>query len=163
MTLSIRPARPADLTVLGQMAGALVRYHHALDADRYLLVAGVEQGYASWFARELANPDAILLVAEDQGELLGYAYGRIEERDWNALLDNSGALHDLYVHPLARRRGVGQQLLSSMIAALEAKGAPRIVLHTAVQNDAAQALFKAHGFRSTMLEMTRTRGTSGTR
>jgi ribosomal protein S18 acetylase RimI-like enzyme len=37
-------------------------------------------------------------------------------------------------------------------------GAPRVLLHTAVQNEQAQALFSKLGFRSTMLEMTREAG-----
>jgi ribosomal protein S18 acetylase RimI-like enzyme len=42
-----------------------------------------------------------------------------------------------------------------MIAALVTAGAPRVVLSTMVGNAAAQELFRACGFRPTMLEMTR--------
>ena len=155
MPLLIRPARAEDLPALGQLAGALVRFHHALNPGRYLLVDGVEAGYARWFRRELDNPDAVLLTASEDERTLGYAYGRVEERDWNALLDRHGALHDIFVDPSARRRGIARQLLGSMVRALENKGAPRVLLHTAVENEQAQALFAAFGFRTTMLEMTR--------
>jgi ribosomal protein S18 acetylase RimI-like enzyme len=157
VSILIRPAHAADLPVLGQLAGALVRYHHALDPRRYLLAEGVEAGYARWFRRELDNPDAVVLSATDADQIVGYAYGRLEERDWNALLDRHGALHDIFVDPSARRRGIARQLLGAMLRALENKGAPRVLLHTAVQNTQAQALFAAFGFRTTMLEMTRER------
>jgi hypothetical protein len=42
-----------------------------------------------------------------------------------------------------------------------AKGAPRIVLHTAASNADAQALFARLGFRRTMVEMTREAGGPG--
>jgi RimJ/RimL family protein N-acetyltransferase len=71
---TIRSATEADLEDLGRMAGALVRFHHALDPLRFFLLA---------------------------------------------------------------------------------RGAPRLVLATAVQNLEAQRLFEAHGFRRTMIEMAR--------
>jgi ribosomal protein S18 acetylase RimI-like enzyme len=44
--------------------------------------------------------------------------------------------------------------VKATVAALVAKGAPCVVLHTAAGNAAAQALFARLGFRSTMVEMT---------
>jgi ribosomal protein S18 acetylase RimI-like enzyme len=38
---------------------------------------------------------------------------------------------------------------------LTERGTPRLVLHTATQNQTAQRLFARFGFRTTMLEMTR--------
>jgi hypothetical protein len=37
---------------------------------------------------------------------------------------------------------------------LRGRGAPRVILWTAAQNDAAQTLFTTLGFRQTMVEMT---------
>ncbi|WP_437307762.1 GNAT family N-acetyltransferase [Sorangium sp. So ce388] len=50
--------------------------------------------------------------------------------------------------------GTGAILLEAVIARLRALGAPRVVLHTATQNAAAQRLFERFGFRRTMIEMT---------
>jgi predicted GNAT family acetyltransferase len=100
----------------------------------------------------------VLLVAERAGALVGYAYGRLEERDWNQLLDACGALHDLWVEDGERGRGTGAALVLAMCAALASKGAPRVVLHAAAGNAPAQALFARLGFRPTMVEMTRELG-----
>ncbi|MGZ3423195.1 MAG: GNAT family N-acetyltransferase [Polyangiales bacterium] len=89
--------------------------------------------------------------------MVGYTYGTLESRDWNMLLDDHGAIHDVYVDESARRTGVGKQLVDAIVEALEKKGAPRILLSTMVQNERAQRVFRACGFRPTMLEMTRTR------
>ena len=131
-----------------------MRQHYDFDAQRFLLVDDPEAGYEWWFGEELANDKALLLCAELDGKLVGYAYARLEPRDWNALLDAHGALHDIYVDESARRRGVARQLLERVTAELRARGAPRVVLHTAVKNRAAQKLFELMGFRETMLEMT---------
>ena len=42
-----------------------------------------------------------------------------------------------------------------MIARLEERGAPRIVLSTMVDNEPAQRAFRGCGFQATMVEMTR--------
>jgi RimJ/RimL family protein N-acetyltransferase len=49
-------------------------------------------------------------------------------------------------------------LVSAVVAALEALGARRIVLSTMVGNESAQRVFRACGFRPTMIEMTRDAG-----
>lgn len=158
VSVVIRHAEPDDLPAVGELAGALVRYHYALNPKRYLLVDNVESGYARYFRGELDNPKAVILVAEQDGSIVGYAYGRLESRDWNALLDAYGALHDIFVDPEARRRGTGKALVRRMLQALEEGGAPRVLLSTAVENREAQALFASVGFCPTMLEMTRESG-----
>lgn len=115
----------------------------------------VEEGYAWWFGRELENPKAVIVVAVHEGELAGYAYGTLDERDFNQLLDRHGSIHDIFVSSAKRRGRIGRSLLDALVAELEGLGAPRIVLHTMVSNTAAQALFRSAGFRDTMLEMTR--------
>lgn len=64
-------------------------------------------------------------------------------------------LHDIAVDLVHRGIGVGQRLLEATLAALKARGVPRVVLSTAEGNVAAQRLFARAGFRATMHEMTR--------
>jgi ribosomal protein S18 acetylase RimI-like enzyme len=153
--LILRPACHDDLGAVARLAGKLARMHHALDDRRFFLPDRVEEGYAWWLGREIERAEVVLLVALRGGAVVGYAYGRLEERDWNLLLDACGALHDVWVEEGERRRGVASRLVEATIAALVAKGAPRVVLGTAADNAGAQALFERLGFRRTMVEMTR--------
>ena len=158
----------ADLPAAARLAGKLVRIHYELDPLRFLHLPNPEAGYARYFAGELKSDRVVLLVAErtspsndtqkdaEPGEsIVGYAYGRLEPRSYNELLDAAGKLHDVLVDESARGHGVGEALVSEMVRRLTERGAPRVVLLTAVQNEAAQHLFKKLGFRTTMLEMTR--------
>jgi len=157
IVVRVRPATPADLPALGRLGAQLVDYHLALDPRRYMRIDQAVEGYSWFLGKELTNKDAVVLVAEreDDGAVVGYAYGTVEPRDWNALLDPHGALHDVLVDPVARRLGVAERLVREICRRLSALGAPRVLLHTAVQNEQGQALFKKLGFRTTMLEMTR--------
>jgi ribosomal protein S18 acetylase RimI-like enzyme len=153
----VRPARAEDVVRLGQLAAQLVRLHHGWDAARFFSWEPLEPGYGRFLAAQLDDDDAVVLVAVLDGAVAGYAYGRREPRDWNALLDRHGAFHDLFVDPAHRKRGIGAQLAKEMLAALEQKGVPRVVLSTAWKNEGAQKLFERLGFRRTMVEMTRER------
>ena len=136
------------------LAGALVRQHYDFDAKRFLLIENPESGYEWWFGKELLNKKALILCAKLDGKIVGYAYSRLEPKDWNSLLDAHGALHDILVDESARRKGIGQRLLQRTFEELRARGAARVVLHTATKNRGAQKLFAAAGFRQTMIEMT---------
>lgn len=152
--LRVRTMEKSDLDAVGVLAGRLVRMHHDFDPKRFLHLANPERGYARYFASEIENEDVVLLVAEEDGQIAGYLYGRLEPRSYNELLDACGKIHDVFVDDAARRKGAGEALLREGMRRLKARGAPRIVLLTAVQNETAQRLFARLGFRTTMLEMT---------
>jgi ribosomal protein S18 acetylase RimI-like enzyme len=165
-TFTVRAMTAADLPAAARLAGQLVRMHYELDPLRYLHLPSPEAGYARYFAGELKSDRVVLLVAErtsgasggesPPGEaIVGYAYGRLEPRSYNELLDTCGKLHDVLVDESARGHGLGEALVTEMVRRLTELGAPRVLLLTAVQNEAAQHLFKKLGFRTTMLEMTR--------
>ena len=153
--ITVRAATTADLPAVGTLAGELVRMHHALNPRRFLLPRKVEEGYRRWFARELKNSDAVLLVAVDRtGTVLGYLYGRFAEHDWQLLLDAHATLDDILVRDDARGRGVGKRLIDAFVGRARERGVPRVVLHTAVANERAQRVFHEAGFQPTMIEMT---------
>jgi ribosomal protein S18 acetylase RimI-like enzyme len=167
-TFTVRSMTAADLPAAARLAGKLVRMHYELDPLRYLHLPNPEAGYARYFAGELKSDRVVLLVAErtsgrrpsqagqePDDAIVGYAYGRIEPRSYNELLDTCGKLHDVLVDESARGHGLGEQLVSEVVRRLTERGAPRVILLTAVQNEAAQHLFRKLGFRTTMLEMTR--------
>ncbi|HLK12358.1 MAG TPA: GNAT family N-acetyltransferase [Candidatus Binatia bacterium] len=157
--VTIRPARPADEASLGRHGGALMRQHHAFDPRRFILSEHPESGYGRFLVSKLDDPDAVVLVAERDGEVIGYAYAGLEPMSWKELRAACGFVHDVYVDPRARRGGAGEQLMRAAIGWLEAKGVPRVMLWSAAGNVAAQRLFERLGFRHTMVEMTREAGT----
>jgi len=146
---------PADLPAVASLAGKLVRMHH--DPQRFLHLPNPEAGYGRYLAGELKSDEVALRVASRTADaaVVGYAYGRLEPRSYNDLLDACGKLHDVYVDERARGQGLGEQLVREVVRQLTDLGAPQVVLMTALQNEAAQRLFKRLGFRTTMLEMTR--------
>jgi ribosomal protein S18 acetylase RimI-like enzyme len=135
----------------------MVRTHHAFDPKRFIApTPRTEQGYGSFLASQ-ADSDAVLLVADLGGEVVGYALATMEGFDYMSLRGPAGVLQDIVVDPARRGQGIGRTLLDAAIAELESRGAPQVVLSTADRNESAQRLFARAGFRRTMIEMTRDR------
>jgi ribosomal protein S18 acetylase RimI-like enzyme len=147
---------PADLPAIGRLGALLVRTHRDFDPKRFIAATSrTERGYASFLGTQLEEPSVVVLVAERDGEVLGYTYSGVEGHDYMALRGPAGVLYDIVVDPRHRGQGVGRTLLDATLAALTARGVPRVVLSTAERNELAQRLFARAGFRRTMIEMTR--------
>jgi ribosomal protein S18 acetylase RimI-like enzyme len=153
---TIRPATLPDMTAVGRLGALLVREHHDFDPQRFIAaMPGVEKGYGSYLASQLPESNVVILVAERDGNVIGYSYSGVEGTDYMALRGPAGAMYDIVVDPDHRQQGVGRMLVDATLEALKARGVPRVVLSTAEKNNAAQRLFDRAGFRRTMIEMTR--------
>ena len=132
-----------------------MRTHYGFDAKRFLPPGEDPEGGYAWFlGSQLDDNDVVVLVAERDDEIVGYAYAGIEPLSWKELRDEAGFVHDLVVAESARRAGVGKQLLDAAVDWLRDRGMPRVVLWTAAPNEPARRLFEHRGFRNTMLEFT---------
>lgn len=152
----MRRAVHDDAAGMGRLGALLVEEHHAFDARRFLpATQGTAEGYGAYLDSQLDEPDVVVLVADERGSVIGYAYAEVEGYDYMSLRGPAAVLHDLIVAPERRSEGVGGRLLEAMLAELAARGAPRVVLSTAFRNEAAQRMFERMGFRRTMVEMTR--------
>jgi ribosomal protein S18 acetylase RimI-like enzyme len=154
--VTIRPAAARDVAVIGRLGALLVREHHDFDPQRFIAAtSGTEASYGSFLGTQLAEPKIVILVAEREGEVVGYTYAGLEGTDYMSLRGPAGVFNDIVVDPAHRGQGVGRMLLDATLDALKARGAPRVVLSTAERNASAQRLFERAGFRRTMIEMTR--------
>jgi len=152
--LTIRPAAKSDETTLGRYGAALMRQHHASDPRRFILTERPEAGYGRFLVSRLADPDSLVLVADREGEVVGYIYADIEPTSWMDLRGPCGFVHDVFVDEAVRQQGVGRELLRAAITWIRSKGMSQVVLWSKSQNNPAQRLFATIGFRRTMIEMT---------
>lgn len=151
----IRRATPEDSEALGRLGASLMRLHFAFDERRFLAPgAHAEAGYAAFLHTQLTSDDSLVLVGDRNG-VIGYVYAGIEPMSWKELRGPAGFIHDLLVTDAARGLGTGERLLEAAVAWLAERGVPRVMLWTAAPNAGAQRLFERHGFRPTMIEMTR--------
>ena len=138
--LLVRAALVADapsIAAIGSVAFPAV-HHDVVGAE--FAAAVVEQTYSlealtACIERCTAADDAELLVAERDGEVIGYLH-----------YDSEGAepeLHRIYVDPDKKRGGVGRALLQELHARL--KPGAQYILLVAEANTDAQAFYERQG------------------
>lgn len=86
-----------------------------------------------------------LLVAERNGELVGFAflYYQFDKRQLIPIVD----LNDLFVSANARRQGIARQLMQATFAWAKAHGAATVTWKTRTTNTKAQGLYDQVGQR----------------
>jgi ribosomal protein S18 acetylase RimI-like enzyme len=152
----VRAAHPEDASAMGRLGEMLVIEHHEFDPKRFIApLPELRERYGQFLASQISRPEMVVLVACLGKDVVGYAYAGMEGNDYMSLRGPAGVLYDLVVDPAHRRTGIGTALLEATFVALRKLGAPRVLLFTAEQNHAAQAMFGGAGFRRTMIEMTR--------
>lgn len=90
------------------------------------------------FYDSLKNPDALLLVAEEDGDIAGYCcvYTVLDE----------GEIVNVAVSPARRRRGVGVCMLGELFERFVSKTVSHFYLEVRKSNDAARQLYEKLGF-----------------
>ncbi len=107
-------------------------------------VAAIEgQSFSNpWRAEDfralLGRWGALFLVAEERGEVAGYAVA------WWVL--EEGELANIAVREQDRGKGVGAALLDRVLAELLARGVQRVYLEVRVSNEPAIRLYRSRGF-----------------
>lgn len=125
---------------------------HCLDADRlfrgYLAFYGkvvCTDAADAFIAERLRLQDSVILLAGVDGHARGFM--QLYPSFASLSLAPSWILNDLYVEPAARGRGVARALMQAARELALANGAAEIVLQTARDNNAAQALYRQLGYR----------------
>ena len=142
--LYVRSAQ-AEETVRRKVTGAMqVAIRPFASADIHEVVEIEKRVFsdpwpASFFSGELDQPHMFARVAERDGQLAGYSL------TW--LGAGAGHLGNIAVAEAERRRGVARALLLDLIDEARRRKVEEIVLEVRVSNFAAQALYRAHGFR----------------
>lgn len=85
--------------------------------------------------------DGVALIAEEDGEALGYALASVVPET-----PIRGHLYDLYVRGSARKRGVGRSLIEEVAARLREQGVSHLSLDVALSNAGARHLYDQLGF-----------------
>ncbi len=142
VALSIRLADAGDAASIAALhAESWRRHYRGAYADRYLDGDLDTERLRVWTDRCNQPDGTITLVAERQGQLLGFVHVRLDEDPtWGALVDN------LHVTSARHRTGIGTRLLDSAARMVEEqRPGSGIYLWVLEQNTAAQAFYLARG------------------
>lgn len=131
-------------------------------ADLWVDLARDQRGYGSHL-ESVANRDRIreslarnhpaggVLVAREDGRIVGFVTfspeTRLYERD-----AERGTVHNIYVRPERRGRGIGSELLAAAEARLAALGVEIVTLEALAENEGAHRFYERHGYEAHRIE-----------
>lgn len=150
----IRPARPGDAAAIGELWAALVAHHHALDPALPQAAPDGPARYARAIGDHLRSSTTQIIVAERDGQVVGYILGVIADMVSSFFAhEATGFIADLYVSPECRRQGVGRALVAAMAEWFAGCGLRQFEWHAAAQNGEAQAFWRALGGAPVLVRM----------
>ena len=94
----------------------------------------------------LRGPHAIAMIADRDGEPVGYITGHIEEDDERRVLPRKGVVEDWYVEDAVRGEGIGAQLVAALAAHFRDAGCQVMESTTWPANTGARNAHVALGF-----------------
>ncbi len=153
LNIIIRQATINDHQSVTNYAIKLVDQHQNFNPFRFVAFENHEQQLFNFFAKQITNPKAIVLVVEVENEIVGYSFTRLEERSLVDIAPEAAWLHDIYIDESARGLGAGKLLLDASVDAAKQLGSQVLLLQVAAQNEFAKQLFEANGFNVATYEM----------
>lgn len=135
----IRPAQTADVPALQEIAK-----NSYIDSrfyfDRRFPESKWQEYYAFWVKKSCEGGAELALVAEMNGEIVGYITGQVDRVKGEAMYELTG------VKESARRLGVGQALFRSGLDWYFQQGISYVWLATQGRNVATQRMVQRNGF-----------------
>lgn len=114
----------------------------------FLSRESLQQGIHEWYTddrirRALSDPSTLILVAEEDGRVVGFAHA------WANFRQRAGNILRMYVHPQYRGRGIGRALYDESAATLAAEGIVRLQAETLAENPLGNEFYRSLGFVKT--------------
>lgn len=150
----IRLAVADDAERIGMLWAEMAAYHARFDP---LMFRPAENGaalYARNFVDRLGDPQARVLVAEREGEIVAYVSGMIADITTDIFQPlRCGLLADIYVSEAQRGRGLGRQLVERLTLWFRAQHVNHFEWHVSAKNVTARAFWESLGGEITILRM----------
>jgi len=150
-SIVIRDGRIKDAEKTLPIWDQFMEYHKRISAFDFEMVGNAREMWVKHFNRYVRSRTRKAIVAELDGEILGFLIGEIQKRPpvfvspLQAYVDSIGVLE------CHRSQGIGSMMLDAFAVWARERAMPYIMLFVAVENDTARHLYEKHGFRSMML------------
>lgn len=147
----IRPAIAPDRDRIVALWLDLIEHHRRLDPS-FPPLPGILRLLQREIRRGLRGGGCLVLVAESDAALLGFLFAEIESGGSGrpavaGTADGFGWVHEIYVEPGARLRGVGRALLEHAAEFFSGRGQTRVAVRVESGNPAALRFWERSGFR----------------
>ncbi|HCY00407.1 MAG TPA: hypothetical protein DG754_09740 [Bacteroidales bacterium] len=145
--MKIRKANLHDIEQVTKYGLILLKQHSELD-PYFTPIGTVDKVYRNFLERCLSSEDRLLLVAENNGKLVGYAAGEIQARSPIFKITKNGYINDVFVKGEFRKLGVAKKFLIELKKWFESKGIEYIELSVLAKNEIGKKTWAKFGFNA---------------
>ena len=153
--VTVRRATEEDRDAIGRLWQEMMDYHCTLDPEVFALAEDALSCWLEWFDTILPEENRIVLVAEADGQLIGYIHGTVGETPPVYAQRKHGALVEISVTASWRRRGVGGKLVAALFDWFRERGLAEVRVSRSAHNPLATAFWREMGFEPHMVQMRR--------
>ena len=150
--MTIREYTPADKTQLMSLTSEFCAYLESIDPmGRTQFMKNNEEYFVDRFVNEAQKKRGKVFVAEEDGTVIGFTSGYIEEQSKEELKEEKkatpGVINELFITTEKRKSGVGTQLLEGIENHLKQQGCTFVRLEVFGPNEMAREFYKKHGYQ----------------
>ena len=141
----IARAEEHQIPAIAELWLEFMRFHQDIEPffkPREGAVAGEEEQ----LRRVMKSEDGLVLVATDEGRVVGFAHSEIRGPHKVYSMDRYGALDTMAVTAEYRRKGVGEAMLREIRDWFRSRNVDRVELEVLSKNDIGYSFWKKHGF-----------------
>ena len=145
--MKIRKAKLQDIEKVTNYGLILLKQHS--DLDPYFVPSdAVEEVYRNFMEQSLLSEDRLLLVAEIDGKLVGYAAAEIQARSPIFRIAKNGYINDVFVEEEFRKLGIAREFLTELKKWFESKGIKHVELSVLADNEVGKKTWAKFGFET---------------
>jgi GNAT superfamily N-acetyltransferase len=155
--LLIRAAHREDMGAIARLWTELVHFHRAIDTRLPPPAPDGARRYAERLEDRLDDRFSRVLVAEQDGMIVGYVFGMVVDLMSDLFVHEAcGFIADIYVADAHRQMGVGRALVGALTEWFAERGAQYYEWHVADRNHEAKAFWQALGGEAVLVRMRHT-------
>jgi ribosomal protein S18 acetylase RimI-like enzyme len=147
--MTIRKARPEDFEDVFNLFWDFIKSHRVYDRHYYLLLPKRKfaKAYRRIFTASLKSRAGFLLVAEENGKVVGMVRGETVRRHPRLRAgEKQGLITQLAVKKSLRKKGIATELMNAALDRFRKKKLPRAVLQVDADNAPARKLYAKLAF-----------------
>ena len=143
--MKIRKAKLEDIERIHELDKESVEYHKKFDKDFYTVSNKWWNIKKDSQIKAIKSSRDLILVAEDEGDVVGYIWGYIENK--------IGKIQELIVTSKSRGKGVGTNLINEMLKYFKEKKCEISEIEVNVENEPTIKTYEKAGFKKREYKM----------
>ncbi|WP_338598365.1 GNAT family N-acetyltransferase [Sulfolobus tengchongensis] len=143
--VTVRKATKEDSRTLVDFFSRMYRLNSEFD-PLLLVPENLEERVSKMVEKSLDDSNEMLVIAEDQGKIVGAARVMIVDRLFY-VPDKEAVIREFYVHPSYRRQGVGNEIVKFIEDELRERGIEILAAQFPSRNLIAVSFYRKMGFR----------------